>query len=410
MVSKQKMRDKCRRHFEYIIPLLSIALFLATFPLQINYNTWAMVVMLAAMLTAFILHKPRMFRWQPVFGALCALYLINITGLLFADNLYAGVKRLDSPAIPLLAFPLLFSMVHFSTENVVLLLRFFVWMVIVFCGFGFLSYATIVPGLSLDMIQNSKSYAPLLLMWPAHWHPSYVSLTLLMAVPISLSLPHPFRGWGVRYFGEWLFRILGVSFPVIFTVLSGARVSMVAIPFLFALAYLFYCQFKPVLKWSLAGAGIIAAVYIYHRFPQMDDRFEDPIRKDLRTLAIDAIKEKPIFGWGTGSVEALIQSEERVQRLGTGSYAFHGFHNQYLEEVAQFGIPGALVLLVLFGWLLYLGVRKKDFLLLAFLIIYLLFCWTETPFDNFKGVVPFAFWVCLLVATQEERKGIVIHQ
>ncbi|GHT78477.1 hypothetical protein FACS189464_1970 [Bacteroidia bacterium] len=307
---------------------------------------------------------------------------------------------MDSPAIPLLAFPLIFSVVHFSEENVMLLLRFFVWVAIVFCGFGFLSYAAIVPGLGLDMVVQAKIYAPLLLMWPSHWHPSYVSVILLMAVPISLSLP--LRRGGC-YFGEWLFRILGVAFPVVFTVLAGARVGMVVIPFLLALAYLFYCRFKPVLKWGLVVAGLTVAVCIYHRYPQADDRFDDPIRKDLRTLAIDAIKEKPIFGWGTGSSKALIQSEERVQRLGTGSYTFNGFHNQYLDEVAQFGIPGALVLLALFGWLLYLAVRRKDFLLLSLLVIYLLFCWTETPFGNFKGVVPFAFWVCFLVATQRAR-------
>ncbi|MDR0814756.1 MAG: O-antigen ligase family protein [Bacteroidales bacterium] len=407
IASEQKIigssEGKCRRHFEYIIPILSIALFLATLPLKTNYNTWAMVIMLVAMLIAFIIHKPRTFRWQPVFYALCAFFFIKIIGYFYTEDPYLAQKRLDN-GIQLVLFPIIFSMVQFSKENVTLLLRFFVWVVIAFCGFGLLSYAAIVPGPDWDMVWNGKLYAPLLTMWPAHWHPSFDSTIVLMAVPISLSLPQPLRRRGVRYFGEWLFRILGVTLPTAFTVLSGARVGIVAIPLLLALAYLFYCRFKPLFKWGLAVAGVLAAVFIVHQFPQADDKFEDPIRKNMRAMAIDAIKEKPLFGWGTGYVAPLIQSEERAQRVGLETpYEFGQFHNQYLEEVVQFGIPGALVLLLLIGWLLYLGVRKKDFLLLSLLLIYLMFFWTETVLETFKGITPFAFWVCFLAGTQGER-------
>jgi O-antigen ligase len=194
---------------------------------------------------------------------------------------------------------------------------------------------------------------------------------------------------------------LGVLLPIAFTVLCGARVGMVIAPVLLGLAYLFYCKFKPVLKWGLLVAGIAAAGILFHHFPNMDDRFHDPIRVDLQKTAISAIREKPVFGWGTGSAKSLIHSEERAHGLGIETpYDISQFHNQYLEDMVQFGIPGILILLLLFGWMLWTGVREKNFLLLSLFIIYALFCCTETALFGAKGAVSLTFWLCFLMNTK----------
>ena len=196
--------------------------------------------------------------------------------------------------------------------------------------------------------------------------------------------------------------LLGVLLPIVFTILCGARVGMMIAPALLGLGYLFYCKFKPVIKWGLVVAGMVAMGVVFHLFPNVDDRFADPIRVDLRKTAISAIKEKPVFGWGTGYVSPLIQSEERAQSLGIETpHQFNQFHNQYLEDMAQFGVPGILILLVLLGWILWMGVRTKDFLLLSFLAIYGLFFWTESALIVGKGVIPFAFWLCFLMGNRK---------
>jgi len=279
-----------------------------------------------------------------------------------------------------------------------LLLRFFVWAVVAFCAFGFMSYAAFLSELNWNMIfRDSKLYAPLLMMWPAHHHPSYLSSILLMAVPVALYL---------RYHGEkqitLIEMLLCVLAPIVFTVLSGARVGMIMTPALLILGYLFYCKFRPVFKWGLALAGVATVGVMLHFFPTTDNRFGDPIRVDLRKTAISAIKEKPVLGWGTGFVEPLIQDEERAHSLGIESpYDFNQFHNQYLENMVQFGVFGILILLVLLGWILWVGISEKNFLLLSFLAIYILFFWTESVLFVAKGVTPFAFWLCFLMANRK---------
>jgi len=218
-----------------------------------------------------------------------------------------------------------------------------------------------------------------------------------MAIPVALYL---------RYQDEKQITLIGmllcVLLPIAFAVLSGARVGMIIAPMLLVLGYFFYCKFRPAFKWGLVVVGIAAGGILLHLFPKADDHFVDPNRADLRKTAISAIKEKPVFGWGTGYVEPLIHSEERAHSLGIETpYDFNQFHNQYLEDMVQFGAPGILILLVLLGWILWVGIREKNCLLLSFLAIYILFFWTESVLFVAKGVVPFAFWLCFLMANKK---------
>jgi len=263
--------------------------------------------------------------------------------------------------------------------------------------FGFLSYATIVPEFSWNMFfRDSKLYAPLLLMWPSHPHPSFVSAIQLMAVPIAL-----FLRYQVEKQITMVEMLLGILLPIVFTVLVGARIGLVIVPALLGLGYLFYCKFKPALKWGLVVAGIAALGVMFHLFPNIDDRFVDPERAALRKTAISAINEKPVFGWGTGYVTPLIQDEERAHSLGIETVIDQPhFHNQYLENMVQFGIPGILVLMALFGWMLWVGVREKNFLLLSLLTIYVLFCLTDIALVKSKGVAPFIFWLSFLMSNR----------
>jgi O-antigen ligase len=227
-----------------------------------------------------------------------------------------------------------------------------------------------------------------------------------MSVPVALYLnqlriTNPEGLNEVNYELRIIETFLGVVLPIVFTVLAGARVGMVIAPVLLGLAYVFYCKFKPLLKWGLVIAGIIASGFILQAYIKNDNRFADPIRVDLRKTAISAIKEKPVFGWGTGSAKSLIHSEERSHDSGIETvYDFNQFHNQYLEDMVQFGIAGILILLVLFGWILWIGVSEKNYLLLSLLIIYGLCCYTETPLFGSKGVIPFTFWLCFLMSNR----------
>ena len=377
--------------------IFTVAIFIASLPLKIDYTSYSKALMLIAIVVAFIRDKSRLFTWQPVFYILCAMYIMDIIGMTYTIDPYSGFKRLDR-GILLVLFPLSFSMIQFTQKNVILVLRFFIWSVITFCAFALISYFTIVPEFTWNMVfRGSKTFAPLLTIWPAHWHPSFLSTIMLMAVPVSIYLR--FQDEKQITFVEMA---LGILLPVAFTFLGGARVGMITVPVLLGVAYMFYCRFIPVIKWGLVVAGIVAGAILMHGFMKTENYFFDPVRVDLRKTAISAIKEKPVFGWGTGSSKQLIQSEERANKLEIQApYEFNQFHNQYLEDMVQFGIPGIILLLTLLGWILWLGINEKKFLLLSFFAIYSIFCWTESILFVSKAVVPFIFWVCFLTGNKK---------
>ena len=197
---------------------------------------------------------------------------------------------------------------------------------------------------------------------------------------------------------------MGVLFPIVFSVLAGARIGIVLVPLLLLLGYVFYCRLKPLLKWGLVAAGLLVVAAGWYQYPTADDRFTDDNRADLRKIAISAIKEKPVFGWGTGYTNPLIHSAERAQSLGierTFPDETKVIHNQYLDYMVQFGIVGIVVFLIVLGWILWIGVSERNYLLLSFLIIYLLFFYTETALNYSKGIVPFAFWLCFLMTNRK---------
>ena len=392
----------CKQATSQRFILVTIALFISSIPFKIGYTEYFVGLMLLTIILTFIRDKSRCFIWQPIFYVFCAMYLLDVIGLSYTGDFYSGFKRLDR-VIQLVLFPITFSMIQLTKNNIILLLRFFVWSVIVFCAFAFLSYVTIAPEFTWDVIllYNRWFYAKLLMLWPAHPHPSYLSSILLMAIPVALYLRYQ-DGKHITL----VEMLLGVILPMVFTILCSARVGMVIALALPGMGYLFYCRFRTAIKWGLVLIGIVAGGILLCSFPNANDHFFDPIRSDLRKTAISAVKEKPVFGWGTGASKSLIHSEERAHSLGIATpYDYNQFHNQYLEDWVQFGILGILILLVLFCWMFWVGCREKNFLLLSLLFIYTVFCWTESVLYVSKGVLPFTFWLCLLMSNRKNSFG-----
>ncbi len=378
--------------------LFTIALFLTSLPLKMDWSNWTLGLMGLISIVTFIANKERKFRWQPIYWIPMTIYALYLLGCLYAEYKDDAYRELDS-SVSLIIFPILFSIICLTKENIALLLRFFIRAIMIFCIFGLLSYATIIPDFNWDIaFRDGKLYAPLLLMWPAFPHPSITAMILAMAAPIAIYL---------RYHEKNISSIemlLCLLLMIIFPMLTGARVAMIIVPIIIGLGFLIYGKIKPVFKWVMIGIAIAGCVFALHRYPELKTKFSDPIREQLRASAIDGIKQKPWFGWGTGGMQQVNGSAETAVRLGYETALPPGHsHNMFLDMAVQFGIPGILLILGLFGGCLFLAFKYKDFLLLSFVIIYLIFMMVESPFATVKGIQPFMFWFCFLIATQKVR-------
>jgi hypothetical protein len=83
-------------------------------------------------------------------------------------------------------------------------------------------------------------------------------------------------------------------------------------------------------------------------------------------------------------------------------------HIQYLGEIMHFGFIGAAALFGTLIYLLILALRRKDFLLQSLLLILFVFMFTEMPFDLYKSINFFLFFISLFVVTIPLRANVTL--
>jgi len=396
---------------EQRLVVIGFSLLIAVLPLIEIFNIWAVSIMAVLAVIAFVFNKSRQFVWYPIFYATVGIYALSFVGLLHTGDFSFANKRIDT-AIPLMVFPILFGLTQLSRRNVMLLLRFFLWIVIVLCAYGILSLLAVVPDFSWKTaLLDGKQYADLFVVWPITLHPSALSVTLLMALPVSFYL---------RFHAEkqitLVEMLLAILLPILVTFMVGARIGVGVIPVLLGLAYLFYCKFKPVFKWGFVIVGVTVGLFLIFFVlpPDIKKSYFDSTRADFRKTAISAIKEKPVLGWGTWQQPYLIACEERARNLELEViHPSQHFHNVYLDMMVQFGIVGIVALLCLILGIFKIAIHKKHFLLLSFAVMYILVFWVDNVLQAGRFVKPFMFWFCFLVANQkyllEKRTSIESH-
>lgn len=81
-------------------------------------------------------------------------------------------------------------------------------------------------------------------------------------------------------------------------------------------------------------------------------------RFEIWEAAVNAIKQRPIFGWGPDTFRLVFPATKPLAYTRDAGYisVADNVHNYPLQLASAIGIPGALLMYGLFGWVLYLGV------------------------------------------------------
>ena len=126
------------------------------------------------------------------------------------------------------------------------------------------------------------------------------------------------------------------------------------------------------------------------------------IRVAIWECAATVIPENLLTGVGTGDVQDELQkSYYKNNFLFAAQYNEYNAHNQFIETQLAIGLPGTVVLLLLFGIPLYTAIRTKNYLYLAFLLFVLANCLTESLLGRQKGAVFFGVINALLLFHQK---------
>jgi hypothetical protein len=122
-------------------------------------------------------------------------------------------------------------------------------------------------------------------------------------------------------------------------------------------------------------------------------------------LFFEFLSEEPIFWKGFGLNASFKKLEEKGEKYmvykGTGNddgYQNKNFHNQYIQNFAELGVFGFLILIIMLFILLKRAIQNKDFTHFTFSILMISVFLTESFMWRQRGVVFFVLFYCLFMA------------
>ncbi|MBK7816791.1 MAG: O-antigen ligase family protein [Sphingobacteriaceae bacterium] len=104
------------------------------------------------------------------------------------------------------------------------------------------------------------------------------------------------------------------------------------------------------------------------------------------------IKKQPLFGVGIGDTQDELQVEYKKNFLHYSFKDKFNAHNQYFQTTLGLGLVGLVTLVSTLLVAVIVAYRRRNFLYLAFIIIFSACCLTESTLCTQYGVVFYAFF------------------
>ena len=237
-----------------------------------------------------------------------------------------------------------------------------------------------------------------------------------MAVNVYCNMTLVFGMWTLvrSQCAKWLKGLIGVGMAgvVIGLMISEGRAGQITLVLLAVYAIGAWLIRTQRVRWlvpGLVGIGLLAGTLWYVNPRYRNYSLTDNAREYIWPVAVEMIKEKPMFGWGVSGarqefvhrcrnnegvrIHYLIEYEvSSMERFGKVDYAIIHPHNAFLETWMETGVFGLLLFvlcLLLPIWLLPIGSNRRY--VAACVIV---FC-VQGMFESMGSALP-PIWIPLL--------------
>lgn len=126
------------------------------------------------------------------------------------------------------------------------------------------------------------------------------------------------------------------------------------------------------------------------------------VRFDIWDNSMQVYKKHFIFGTGTGDVKDELIKQYQLTGFTEGIDFNLSPHNQYLQTLLTLGIPGIIVLMMIFIYALYVSFRAKNYLLISIVVAICINMLTESMLEKQAGVL-FIVFILVLLASQNKN-------
>lgn len=316
-------------------------------------------------------------------------FLVRIVWLLKSNDFNYGIKGLETE-LPLVAIPLVFSLINLNESQRIFHLKSFALMAVCIILYSFIQLFEFVNQSPYTLLQyldihfvTAQYYAQLnMLNWNNFAHYSFLSVIIIYGLHILVY--NPYR----KTFNIFLVGIF-LLLAIVFFIFTGSRTGLVLI-FISLLTY-GLIRFRTQVSFRIVIGlfmGFAVACIMYCTLGELDIKKKlynyDPQRIQFFSVALDAFKKAPLFGYGTGSQRIIMHDVAAAERLGFSKDNYEGQfvnhpHNQFLTELLQFGIIGSIPLFIFLIAMVRASLKDKNWTLLNIMITMALFMCAESP-------------------------------
>ncbi|HEX9981545.1 MAG TPA: O-antigen ligase family protein [Flavobacterium sp.] len=419
----QDLKEENKRQPTFIF----ILIVLLAIPLPYAFNSIALGLLLLAALLNFRKFK---FRMSLSLGLLPALYVLMAMSYFWSIDSRATLTAL-SKELPLLLLPLVFMFTGaLATQQRIKLLKYYSWGMCLYAVF-YLLQATVRYLVSFDK--------------EVFFYHGLVSLDV-NAIHVSVYFAVAFFFFYTRKLKsvfEWLaalllfcliFLLSSKNIIIVFLLLllvyhlaysemrRRSRAIAVAVILLFTASLA--CVGKIRNRFEIEYATMTTDATVNEEISQGDAKvynvslrqawFQEEFKGNdffpgaaLRVFQVriftEMLQQDNIFWTGYGLNASYPKIKQKVidhgLYLGDGKnpgYQSLNFHNQYIQNFAELGFPGLLLLLVILGSNLKNTLKSKDFVHISFAVLMISLFLTESFLWRQRGVTFFTMMYCLL--------------
>ncbi len=351
-----------------------------------------------------------------------ALYLWQITGLLFADSLDTGLERIFKR----LSF-LIFSLVLFYPgkkiiSNINLLIRIFTistFIYIVYCFGNALHNSIIFDSGSIIFNPHPSDYDYENFFYSSrfsfHIHPSYLAMYVVLSLLVSFEALAD-NSLSVIKRGIWLFFITTFLITLYFlSSRAGILSGIIVCPIYFVIRF-----YKKLSAWIVILAATIMLLIFFSVIKTNTrinyalemisaDNLKSSVQKDERIniwrSAFGVIKNNFIVGVGTGDASSELKKEFLKRGYIEGYYDNMNSHNQYIEILLESGIIGLIIFLSFQIYMIYIAISDRNLIYGLFIVMSIVFFSFETILNRLAGITFYPFFSFFLIYLEDKKKS-----
>lgn len=350
-----------------------------------------------------MINKPK-FNLNLALISLIFFYVILVFGLLWTDNLKAGAFDLEVK-MSIFIFPFLFLFINYSKRHVKFIFYSFILGILIS---AILLIFKSTQNYLITHLIDSYFYINL----SNQIHPSYLSYYVLTALLIIL-IDMKYKVFSL--FSSDVLSICISLFLIIFNLMLLSKIGVacsLVIIFIFLIDWM--VKKKKYIPTTIIISIIFSILYIsYQKSSYVNTRTNElvntltqnkknnpnsstGIRLKIWKEGLNLIKDKPIFGYGTGDVKDVLMQQYKVKQIDRAYNLNLNAHNQFIQISIAVGLVGLLIFLSAFYWGIKLSIAQNNYFLLAFIILSIIFMLPESMLENQAGTIAFSLFFSLL--------------